>query len=129
MGVASVMLAIITYGPIKVNGLCEFLCKAPYVRVYVFRAHRSDPRERLRTVKDFRVLTAVTASNSTVFLDVVPFIVGTVLLRVREKLTRSVFEIVNLEDENSRLLQNVCQFKTNYTSIKFKKTLRCLFRV
>lgn len=61
----------------------------------------------------YRVLTAVTASNSTVFLDVVPFIVGTVLLRVRGKLTTSVTGIVNLEDEDSRLLRNGCQFITN----------------
>jgi hypothetical protein len=77
----------------------------------------------------FRVLTAVTASNSTVFLDVVPFIVGTILLRVRGKLTASVLRIVNLEDEDSRLLRNVCQFIPNYTRIKFKKTQRFLFRV
>jgi len=69
----------------------------------------------------FRVLTAVTASNSTVFLDVVTFIVGTVLLSVQGKLTTSVLGIVNLEDEDSRLLQNVCQFKINYTRIKLKK--------
>jgi len=31
----------------------------------------------------FRVLTAVTARNSTVLLDVLPFIVGKILLRVR----------------------------------------------
>ena len=72
-------------------------------------------------LKIFRVLTAVTARNSTVFLDVVPFIFGTVLLTVRGKLTASVLGIVNLEAEESRLLQNDCQFIPNYIRIKFKK--------
>lgn len=48
------MLAIITYGQVKVNGLYEFLCKTPYVHVYVLGAHRSDPRERLRIAKNIQ---------------------------------------------------------------------------
>jgi len=77
-------------------------------------------------LKIFRFLTAVAGNNSTVLLDVVPFIFGAVLLTVRRKLNAPVLGIVNLEDEDCRLLRNVCQFIPKYTLIKLKKDAEVL---